>query len=35
MPVVPTKSKDLKQEPDYLVGHIPAKSVVTVVYDLK
>ena len=30
-----SNAKDLKQEPDYLVGHIPAKSVVTVVYDLK
>lgn len=28
-------AKDLKQEPDYLVGLIPAKSVVTLVYDLK
>ena len=30
-----SEAKDLSCEPDYLIGHLPAKSVVTLVYDLK
>lgn len=30
-----SEAKDLSCEPDYLIGHLPAKSVVTMVYDLK